>query len=298
MVRIVVQNDVVFVVDSLDRRIAVNATATIAEPGGASARCTALAGVLGGLDPSRTVTIETSGDGVLVRSGKSRFVIAGLPIDMLPESGELTDAATSFDLDTNQLRRMLEVCEHAISTEETRYYLNGLYFHIADKTLRGTSTDGHRLAWLDLPMPAGIDAMPGVIVPAKIVAILIKLLKRKPTPDKVSLRLSDRLVEVLLPNLALTAKLVDGTFPDYLRIIPPASGNTVIVDTDNLRQALARIEALFNEKSKRGMRTAGLSWSNGELHVAMTSTDETDDVIEDVVITGNGRFAARISYLT
>jgi DNA polymerase-3 subunit beta len=217
---------------------------------------------------------------------------------MLPESGRLVGSAVGFDLDTAQLRRMLQFCEHAISTEETRYYLNGLYLHAADKILRGVATDGHRLAWLDLPMPAGIYAMPGVIVPAKIVAILIKLLKRKPTPDKVSLRLSDRLVEVLLPNLALTAKLVDGTFPDYLHIIPPASGNTVIVDTDNLRQALARIEALFNEKSKRGMRTAGLSWSNGELHVAMTSTDETDDVIEDVVITGNGRFAARISYLT
>jgi len=112
------------------------------------------------------------------------------------------------------------------------------------------------------------------------------------------LRLSDRLVEILLPNLSLTAKLIDGTFPDYLRIIPPASGNTVIVDTDNLRQALVRIEALFDQKMKHGMRTVGLSWSDGALHVSMTHTDETDDVIDDVEITGGGRFAARVSYLT
>src|SRR5262249_26705808 len=146
MVRIVVRDDVVFVVDSLDRRIAVNAAASVAEPGEASARCTALAGVLSGLDPNRNVTIETSGDGILVRSGKSRFAIAGLPIDMLPQSGELVDPAASFDLDAEQLRRMLELCAHAISTEETRYYLNGLYLHIADKTLRGVAADGHRLA--------------------------------------------------------------------------------------------------------------------------------------------------------
>jgi DNA polymerase-3 subunit beta len=297
MVRITAQDDVVFAVDSLDRRIATNAAATITEPGETSARCTALAGVLSGLNPNRIVTIETSGDGIVVRSGKSRFAIAGLPIDMLPQSGELADPGASFDLDADQLRRMFEVCEHAMSTEETRYYLNGLYFHIADKTLRGVATDGHRLAWLDLPLSAGADAMPGVIIPARIVAILIKLLKRKPIPDKVSLRLSDRLVEVLLPNLTLTAKLIDGTFPDYVRVIPSASGNTVTVDTGNLRQALARIEVLFDEKSKREIRTAGLAWSNGALHVSMTNTNETDDVIEGVEITGNGRFAARISYL-
>ena len=298
MARIVVRDSVVFVVDSLDRRITTNVTATIVEPGEVSARCTALAGVLGGLDPKRTVTVESSGNGIIVRAGRSRFTIAGLPIDILPQSSELADPATSFDLDADQLRRMLEVCEHAISTEEMRYYLNGLYLHTADKTLRGVATDGHRLCWFDLPMPAGADEMSGIIVPAKIVAILIKLLKRKPAPETVSVRLSDRLVEILLPGLALTAKLIDGTFPDYARIIPPASGNTVTVDTDNLRQALARIDALFDQKMKHVMRTAGLAWSNEALHVSMTGTDETDDIIEGVEISGDGRFAARVSYLT
>ena len=103
MVRIVVRNDVVFVVDSLDRRIAVNATATIIEPGEASARCSALIGVISGLDPDRNVVIETAGDGVIVRCGRSRFAIAGLPIDTLPRSSELANPAASFDLDADQL---------------------------------------------------------------------------------------------------------------------------------------------------------------------------------------------------
>src|SRR5262249_8307337 len=298
MARIVVRDDVVFVVDSLDRRVAVNAAATIVEPGEASARCTALAGVLGGLSPDRTVTIESTGDGIIVRAGRSRFTIAGLPIDPPPQAGELADPGASFDLDADQLRRMLEVCEPAISTEETRYYLNGLYLHVADNShLRGVATDGHRLAWLDLPMPAGADEMPGIIVPAKTVAILIKLLKRR-APETVSLRFSDRLIEILLPSLVLTAKLIDGTFPDYVRIVPPASGNTVTVAADELHRALTRIEALFDQKMKHGMRTAGLSWSNGVLHVSLTNDDGTDDVIDDVTITGDGCFAARVSYLT
>src|SRR5262249_3101663 len=154
-----------------------------------------------------------------------------------------------FDLNADQLRRLLELCEHAISTEETRYYLNGLYLHITDDSLRGVATDGHRLAWLDLPLPPGGGEMVFGFIPARNVAILIKLLKRKPVPDTVSLRLTDKLFEVLLPNLTLTAKLIDGTFPDYVRIIPPASGNTVTVAADELREALVRIEALFDEKS-------------------------------------------------
>jgi DNA polymerase-3 subunit beta len=175
--------------------------------------------------------------------------------------------------------------------------LNGVFLHTAGKALRGVATDGHRLAWLDLPLPAEADGAPGVIIPSKVVAILIKLLKRKPPIEAASLRVSDRLIEVSLPNLMLTAKLIDGTFPDYVRIVPQASDNTVTVGTDALGLALARIEALFDPKSKRGMRTVGLHWSNGALHVALTSSDETDDVI-DAKTTGTGRFAARLSYLT
>jgi DNA polymerase III subunit beta len=297
MVRLLAQDRVFFTVDALDRRVTVNIAATIAEEGEVACRCTALVGVLGGLDPGRNVTIESNGTNVIVRAGRSRFTITGLAVAILPESARLVGPAVSFGLDTDQLRRMLEVCEHAISTEETRYYLNGLYFHIADKMLRGVATDGHRLAWLDLPLPAGADAMSGVIVPGKIIALLGKLLKKKPAPETVSLRLSDRLLEVSLPSLVLTAKVIDATYPDYIRIVPAASGAAVTVGTDNLRQALARIEALFDEKIKHGMRVVGLSWSDGALHVSLTNTDESDDVIEGVEITGDGRFAARVSYL-
>src|SRR5262249_28929185 len=98
MARVQVQDGVRFTVDSLDRRIAVDVAATIIEPGEASARCTALVGVLGGLPPERTVTVESDGDGVVLRARRSRFTIAGLPLDDLPQSGGLVGATTSLDL--------------------------------------------------------------------------------------------------------------------------------------------------------------------------------------------------------
>jgi DNA polymerase III subunit beta len=284
-----------FAVDSLDRRIMAKAEVAVIEPGEASARCDALAGIVGGLPPDREVKIESHDDGVIVRAGRSRFSIAGLPLDTLPQSGELSDAAASFALDVDDLHRMLEVCQHAISTEETRYYLNGVFLHTTGKALRGVATDGHRLAWLDLPLPEA-DGIGGVIIPGKVVTILIKLLKRKPPIEVVSLRVSDRLIEVSFPGLTLTAKLIDGTFPDYVRIVPPASESTATVSTIDLHHALARVETLFDPKSKRGMRTVGLSWSNGALHVSLTSDAGTDDVI-DAKTVGIRRFAARVSYL-
>jgi DNA polymerase III subunit beta len=297
MVRISAQDDhATFTVDSLDRRITAKAEVTTIEAGEASARCDALAGIIGGLPPEREVKIESHDDGVIVRAGRSRFSIAGLPLDMLPQSGGLTDAVGRFELHADDLRRLLEVCQHAISTEETRYYLNGIFLHTTGEALRGVATDGHRLAWLDLPLPEA-DGIPGVIIPGQVVTALIKLLKRKPPVEVVSLRVSDRLVEISFPSLTLTAKLIDGTFPDYIRIIPKASNNTVTVAVDELRHALVRIEALFDPKSKRGMRTVGLSWSNGALHVSLTSENETDDVIDNAKIDGAGRFAARVSYL-
>jgi DNA polymerase III subunit beta len=298
MVRIQAQSgQVIFTVDSLDRRITAKAEATTTEPGEASARCTALAGIIGGLAAEREVRIESSGDGVIVRAGRSRFSIAGLPLDMLPQSAALAAAAVSFELVGDDLRRMLEVCEHAISDEETRYYMNGVFLHATGDGLRGVATDGHRLAWLDLPLPDA-DGMPGVIIPDKVVTTLIKLLKRKPPIETVSLRCSDKLVEFSFPGLTLTAKLIEGTFPDYPRIVPQPSNISVTVGTEDLRRSLARIEALFDPKSNPRMRTVGLAWSDGALHVALTGESETDDVIDEVKISGAGRFAARISYLT
>jgi DNA polymerase III subunit beta len=284
-----------FTVDSLDRRITAKAEVTVIEPGEASARCDALAGIIGGLPPDREVKIEGHDDGVIVRAGRSRFSIAGLPLDTLPQSGEFSAAAASFALNVDDLCRMLEVCQHAISDEEARHYLNGVFLHATGKALRGVATDGHRLVWLDLPLPEA-DGIPGVIIPGKVVTTLIKLLKRKPPIEAVSLRVSDRLIEISFPRLTLTAKLIDGIFPDYIRIIPKASESTATVSSIDLHHALARVETLFDPKSKRGMRTVGLAWSNGALHVSLTSDTGTDDVI-DAKTAGTGRFAARVSYL-
>src|SRR6202166_2113327 len=120
------------------------------------------------------IVIEGSGDRAVlsIRAGRSRFTLQTLPESDFPDlaAGDLTH---SFVLAAADLKRLIDKTQFAISTEETRYYLNGIYLHTAGTakagTLRAVATDGHRLAQIDLALPKGASGMPGVIVPRKTV---------------------------------------------------------------------------------------------------------------------------------
>jgi DNA polymerase III subunit beta len=299
MVRIVAQDHVVFIVDSLDRRVRVNAAATIIEPGETAARCVSLAGVLAGLRPDQAVRLVRDDDDIVINAGRSRFRIPGLPLERLPQSAELQRAMVEFALDVEHALHLVEATAYAASDEETRYYLNGVYLHSAGTTtaptLRGVATDGHRLAQVDLLLPAGAKDMPGVIIPNKTIAIIAKLLKRKHVPESITLQISDRLLELSLPDVKLTSKLIDGTFPDYERIIPRDYSCSVIVDRTELGAALARVEATLDPEIKKLMRTVRLAWGDSALHVIRTGAD-VDDVL-NAETSGTGKTALRISYI-
>jgi DNA polymerase III subunit beta len=283
------------VVDALDRRAVASATVTVLERGEAAARCVSLAGVLAGLRPDQAVRLVRDGDDVVISAGRSRFRIPGLPLDNLPQSAGLEAAAAEFSLDVEGALNLIEATSYAASDEETRYYLNGIYLHIAGTTLRAIASDGNRLAQVDLPLPAGAEDMPGIIIPNRTIAITGKLLKRKSAPESVTFRVSDRLLELSLPGLKLTSKLIDGTFPDYQRIIPTNYDRSVTVDRSELGAALARVEATLNPETKKLMRTVGLAWGDGALHVTRAAAD-VDDVL-DAETNGAGKTALRISYV-
>jgi DNA polymerase-3 subunit beta len=287
------------VVDALDRRVVASAPVTVLERGEAAARCVSLAGVLAGLRPDQAVRLVRDGDDVVVSAGRSRFRIPGLPLDNLPQSAELEAAAAEFSLDLEDMLHLIEATSYAASDEETRYYLNGIYLHITGTTpaptLRAVASDGNRLAQADLPPPAGAEDMPGIIIPRKTITIVAKLLKRKGAPESVTLRVSDRLLELSLPDLKLTSKLIDGTFPDYQRIIPTSYDRSVTVERTELGAALARVEATLNPETRKLMRTVGLAWGDGALHVIRTSAD-VDDVL-DAETNSAGKTALRISYV-
>ena len=131
----------------------------------------------------------------------------------------------SFTLPAADLKRLIDRSQFAISTEETRYYLNGIYLHTAGsakaQTLRGVATDGHRLAQIDLPLPKGASGMPGVIVPRKTVGEVQRLIED--TEAEVGIELSQGKIRFTIGNVVLTSKLIDGTFPDYGRVVPLVS---------------------------------------------------------------------------
>ena len=148
------------------------------------------------------------------------------------------DLPTSFELPARTLAELIDRTRFAISTEETRYYLNGIFLHVSDEdqpVLKAAATDGHRLARYTLPQPDGAAGMPDVIVPRKAVAELRKLLEES-LDGNVEIDLSASKVRFTLGGeggVVLTSKLIDGTFPDYSRVIP--TGNDKLLKLDPRR---------------------------------------------------------------
>jgi DNA polymerase-3 subunit beta len=150
------------------------------------------------------------------------------------------------------LRDLVDRTRFAISTEETRYYLNGIYLHATEvdgaKVLRAVATDGHRLARVEEPLPEGAAGMPGVIVPRKTVTELRKLAEE--ATDEIEMRLSDTKLQVKLGTVTLTSKLIDGTFPDYERVIPKGNDRILSVDKAAFAAAVDRVAAISSERSR------------------------------------------------
>ena len=182
-----------------------------------------------------------------VLAGRARFTLSTLPRDDFPVIAE-SDLPTRFALPAETLKQIIDKTRFAISTEETRYYLNGVFIHVADDTLRAVATDGHRLARVQLDRPDGAAGMPDIIVPRKCVAEVRKLLDE--ADGDIDIALSASKIRFQLGNAVLTSKLIDGTFPDYSRVIPTGNDKLLKVDTQSLAQAVDRVAAIASEKTR------------------------------------------------
>ena len=199
--------------------------------------------------------VRLSDDGasgrMTVEAGRSHFTLATLPREDFPVMTS-TEYAANFSAPAPLLRRLFDKSKFAISTEETRYYLNGVYMHIATgedgQVLRCVATDGHRLARIDADLPDGADTMPGVIVPRKTVGELRKLLEDDETQIAVSV--SETKVRFATPEITLTSKVIDGTFPDYSRVIPQANSRKLEVDAAEFAKAVDRVATVSSERSR------------------------------------------------
>ena len=209
------------------------------------------------LSEGSQVELAVAGDKMTVVANRSRFSLATLKRDDFPVIAE-TELPTVFSLPAKDLRELIDSTRFAISTEETRYYLNGIYIHAVEGVapkLRAVATDGHRLARMELDLPEGAATMPGVIVPRKCVAEVRKLLDEYGDDASIEVSLSTSKIRFRFsPEATLTSKLIDGTFPDYSRVIPTANDRILKIDTRSLSEGVDRVAAIATTEKTRAVK--------------------------------------------
>lgn len=234
-------------------------------------------------DAKVELTLADSGNVMTVKAGRSMFKLSCLPVSDFPEIGG-AELPYSLEIPAADLRALIDRTKFAMSTEETRYYLNGIYVHEASnngvKVLRAVATDGHRLARFEMPLPEGASGMPGVIIPRKAVSELRKILEE--AADTIEISLSQSKIRFTFDHIVLTSKLIDGTFPNYEQVIP--SGNTKIVEVNPkiFSNAIDRVSTISDGKS-RAVKIA----LNGKVMTLSANSPESGSATEDLEVNSN-----------
>ncbi len=261
-------------VTATDMDVEMNETmaANVGKPGEITISAHMLYDIVRKLPDDAQVSLERADNStqVTLKAGRSNFKLGTLPVEDFPQMRE--DAlAVRFQIPATALRSMIDRTKFAISTEETRYYLNGIYLHTTKSNgkdvLRAVATDGHRLARAEMDAPKGTTEMPAVIVPRKTVQELRKLLDE--TDDSVVIELSPTKIRVTSGTVTLTSKLIDGTYPDYERVIPTGNDKVATVNTKTFAAAVDRVATISTEKS----RAVKLSVSKGQMVLAAQSPE-------------------------
>lgn len=263
---------VLFRATDLDIEVLDKAIAQIEQTGATTVSATTLHEIVRKLPEGSLVTLNnnpTKGR-LTVEAGRSIFSLATLPKEDFPVMAN-SEYAANFSAPATLLRRLFDKSKFAISTEETRYYLNGVYMHSAEseggQVLRCVATDGHRLASVEAEVPTGASDLPGVIVPRKTVGELRKLLDNDYVQIAVSV--SETKVRFATPEITLTSKVIDGTFPDYARVIPQGNTRKMEVDANEFAKAVDRVSTVSSERS----RAVKLSLDEDRLILSVNSPD-------------------------
>src|SRR3990170_4040014 len=208
-----------------------------------------LVDILRALPESAEVTLQQQDKRLLVKAGKSRFVLQTLPAEDYPRLAKPAGDVARFSLKQKDLRRLLGLVQYSMAQQDIRYYLNGLLMVVEVKALKLIATDGHRLAFASMALEAKLPRQEG-IVPRKTVLELAKLLSD--SDAEVRIELSSAQASFAFGAVELVSKLIDGKFPDYTRVIPVGHKNQLTLGRDVLRQALMRAAILSNKKSRGG----------------------------------------------
>jgi DNA polymerase III subunit beta len=234
----------------LDLQIVETVEAAVDQPGATTVSAHTLFDIVRKLPEGSQVQLSAAEGKMAINAGRARFNLQTLPRDDFPVIAE-GELPTKFELPAATLRQIIDKTRFAISTEETRYYLNGIFFHVSDEAqpvLKAAATDGHRLARVTVPRPDGAEGMPDIIVPRKCVAEIRKLLEE--VDGTVAVSLSNTKVRFDLGTAILTSKLIDGTFPDYSRVIPTGNDKMLKLDPKSFMEGVDRVSTIASEKTR------------------------------------------------
>ena len=263
----------------LDMEVLERAPAEVEQPGATTVPAHMFFDIVRKMPDGAEIGLDTgSGSTMTVKAGRARFSLQMLPDADFPDLNA-GDLPFEFTVSGEVLKRLIDRTQFAISTEETRYYLNGIYFHVLGDDgaarLRAVATDGHRLAKAEVDAPAGSIGMPGIIVPRKTVGEIQKLLEDPGAVVTVSL--SDTKIRVATDALILTSKLIDGTFPDYERVIPKANDKVLTLDKADFERAVDRVSTISSDRG----RAVKLTLADDKMVLAVNNPDSgsaTDEI--------------------
>ncbi len=237
----------------LEREVVEQIAANVMQPGAVTVPAHLLHDIVRKLPDGSEIEIkrDPEKERLTIVSGQSQFALQTLAAEDFPDlsGGEYPH---TFDVAAHDLKRLIDKTRFAISTEETRYYLNGIYLHPAQAidrpVLRAVATDGHRLAQMDIALPEGAAGMPGVIVPRKTVHELVRLLEAN--EQNATMSVSPAKVRFEIGDVTLTSKLIDGTFPDYGRVIPQNNDKELKVSNAEFISAVDRVSTIASDRGR------------------------------------------------
>lgn len=263
------QDRIEFKATDLDMEVTDSIEAAVAAKGATTVPAHLFSDIARKMPAGAQISLEGSDTGMVVKAGRFRSSLQTLPIADFPSlSREETNV--SFALAGTNLHKLISKVQFAISTEETRYYLNGIYLHAAGTpskaTLRAVATDGHRLAQFEIALPEDARGMPGVIVPRKTVAQVAQLFDGA---DEVQITVSQDKISFAAGTISLLSKVIDGTFPDYGRVIPQNNDKEVAVDRKALQAAVDRVATISSERG----RAVKMALSAGKIVLSCSNPD-------------------------
>lgn len=258
---------------SMDAECSASAAAEIDQPGLTTVNGRMLHGLVNGLPKGSTVSIEHDANLLAVKSGRARYRLQTLPADDFPAMAPFDGVA--FPIDAADFRAMLLATLPSVSTEESRYYLNGVYLHASGGDLVAVSTDGHRLSKRTLPLPAGAERMPAIIVPTKTASLIAGLLKK----GTVEVRVSDERIAVTTADAEIMSRLVDGTYPDYQRVIPRYNGASFVVEAAPLAAAVERAHRAGDD----GKSAVSIKFAAGDGGLSISASGNGFDAAHEIL---------------